>query len=106
MVNVYFLLFALFFLIEAIIEVVKRVFKTDNVTVIQIVSFLLGGFGSWFLGVSLFEMTGFTPAIGGDLVVTIVDSVLMGVLIIRFSGSAHDLLEWIGVLKNGFPKLE
>ena len=85
-------LMALFFLVEALVELIQ-VFQ-EGINIKSLVAFILGGMLAWFFGVDLFSYIGVSPiALIPGWVVMIVNAFFMGVLVSRYAGEINGLLE-------------
>ena len=85
-------------LIEAMIESVK-LFVTEFSWEL-VASFLLGFGGSILFGIDLFELLDVELAFNG-LVSTLLGSFILGLLLVRYSGTVNSLLDFLKGLKPG-----
>lgn len=86
------ILLVLFFLVEAMVEMIQ-VFK-EGPHLKVVVSFVLGAVLSWFFGVDLFGYLGVIPmAYIPVWVVIIINSLFMGIMVARYAGEVNGLLE-------------
>ena len=84
-------LITMFFLIEALIEVVKKL--VDGFDWEVVVSFALGGLGAVFFGIDLFAYLAVPAAINIPWLVLVVNAIFLGILTARYSGELNALLE-------------
>ncbi len=85
-------------LIEAMIESVK-LFVGDFSWEL-VVAFLLGFGGSILFGIDLFGMLGIELAFNG-LISMLLGSFILGLLLVRYSGTVNALLDFLKSLKPG-----
>ena len=85
-------------LIEAMIESVKM-FIEDFCWEL-VVSFILGFGGSILFGIDLFELLDVELAFNG-LISTLLGSGILGLLLVRYSGTVNSLLDFLKGLKPG-----
>ena len=85
-------------LIEAMIESVK-LFVVDFSWEL-VAAFVLGFGGSILFGIDLFELLGVELAFNG-LISTLLGSFILGLLLVRYSGTVNALLDFLKSLKPG-----
>lgn len=83
-------------LIEAIIESAKLFFTEFSWELVA--SFVLGFGGSILFGIDLFDLLGVDLAFNG-LVSTLLGSFILGLLLVRYSGTVNALLDFLKSLK-------
>lgn len=86
-------------IIEAVIQGVKMVIE-DNFGWENITAFILGGLGSWVFGVDALSIANLEPAATMPAwVLTVINAVFMAFVLMRYSGSANDLLTFLTGLR-------
>jgi len=91
-------IFILTVLIEAVIESVKMF--VEEFAWELVAAFVLGVGGVFLFGVNLFSLLGIEVVVGApyDLAIS---AVLVGLLLVRFSGAANGLMDFLQNLKPG-----
>lgn len=93
------LIIILFGIVEAIVQVGKMLFSKSMESVHYVV-FVLGAFVAWFFGFDVFALLQVEPAVTNKIALLVVNLFLAGVLFVRYSGAANDLLTWVNGLRN------
>jgi len=91
-----FVIFVLAMLVEAIIESITLFIEEFHWKLVA--SFILGAGGSVLFGINLFDVLGVELAFNG-MVATILSAILLGLFLVRYSGSVNSLLDFIKSLK-------
>ena len=87
---------AMVIIIEAMIESFKLF--VDDFSWELAVAFVLGFGGSFLFGFDLFQFLGVEPVING-LISSLLGSFILGLLMVRYSGTANVLLDFLKGLK-------
>lgn len=85
-------------LIEAVIESVKLFVNESSWELVA--AFALGFGGSILFGIDLFELLDVELAFNG-LISTLLGSFILGLLLVRYSGTVNSLLDFLKGLKPG-----